>query len=86
MSKLLTTVTLIASLLMTGCGPIALPEPAPQPVTLAATSDELSGILVQSWQAYRQRFIQGDGRVIDREANAAPRRKVRPTPCCGPYG
>lgn len=26
-------------------------------------------ILRQSWIAYRQRFIQGDGRVIDREAN-----------------
>ncbi|MFM7426217.1 MAG: glycosyl hydrolase family 8, partial [Elainella sp.] len=31
----------------------------------AATPD----LLQQSWQIYSQRFIQGDGRIIDREAN-----------------
>ena len=46
------------------------PSPAP---TDTAYVDALTGVtpalLQQSWQVYRQRFIQADGRVIDREAN-----------------
>jgi endoglucanase len=40
--------------------------------------------LLESWQAYRDRFIQPDGRVIDRKIAIARSPKVRPTPCCGP--
>jgi endoglucanase len=36
---------------------------------LAATSTSDTKILQESWQAYQQRFIQADGRVIDREAD-----------------
>jgi endoglucanase len=42
------------------------------PVTnsvLAVVSTSDAQILQESWQAYRQRFIQADGRVIDREAD-----------------
>ncbi|XGV99187.1 MAG: glycosyl hydrolase family 8 [Leptolyngbya sp. BL-A-14] len=42
----------------------SLPQVAP---TLTATERSL---LKQSWEAYRQRFIQADGRVIDWEASA----------------
>ncbi|NJR50201.1 MAG: glycosyl hydrolase [Leptolyngbyaceae cyanobacterium CSU_1_3] len=41
-----------------------LPSPAP---TIVPTPDH-SAILDESWIAYRQRFIQSDGRVIDWEA------------------
>jgi len=36
--------------------------------TVVMNPNANSDLLQQSWQAYRQRFIQGDGRVIDREA------------------
>ncbi|MBD3883189.1 glycosyl hydrolase [Phormidium tenue FACHB-886] len=43
-----------------------------QPPGAVATAANLNlteqDLLQQSWQAYRQRFIQADGRVIDREA------------------
>lgn len=32
------------------------------------TTELSSELFQQSWQAYRERFIQGDGRIIDREA------------------
>ncbi|MBF2026556.1 MAG: glycosyl hydrolase [Oscillatoriales cyanobacterium C42_A2020_001] len=61
--------------------PIASVAPAPLPalvkptttiaaatqLTTASTSDQ--ALLQQSWAAYRQRFIQTDGRVIDWESN-----------------
>ncbi|MGK7890340.1 MAG: glycosyl hydrolase family 8, partial [Leptolyngbyaceae cyanobacterium] len=40
------------------------PMPIAEPITPAATLD----LLQDSWQVYRDRFIQDDGRVIDREA------------------
>lgn len=43
---------------------LALPTSAATPI-----SPETLEILQQSWIAYRQRFIQADGRVIDRETN-----------------
>ena len=42
------------------------PSAASSPV--ATTSIDHSALLSESWNAYRQRFIQSDGRVIDREA------------------
>ena len=61
--------------LLSSCGAQATPQimvpPLAQPPTsVAAVTFNLSeqDLLQQSWQAYRQRFIQGDGRVIDREA------------------
>jgi len=61
--------------------PITSVSPTPQPplvaptttiaaatrLTTAPASDQV--LLQQSWAAYRQRFIQSDGRVIDWEAN-----------------
>ncbi|GAB4377169.1 MAG: hypothetical protein Kow00121_25850 [Elainellaceae cyanobacterium] len=44
----------------------SIPDSLSLPST--ASSDTLD-LLQQSWLAYRDRFIQGDGRVIDREAN-----------------
>ncbi len=43
----------------------------PSPVSSSAkpSASALSALLQQSWVAYRQQFIQADGRVIDREAN-----------------
>ncbi len=46
--------------------PMLQESPVATPVNSRA---ELTDRLHQSWQAYRQRFIQADGRVIDREAN-----------------
>lgn len=57
----------IASL--SGCAQVEKNTQAAPPVSPAAvTSLSNQEILQQSWQAYRQRFIQDDGRVIDREA------------------
>ncbi|MEO0405955.1 MAG: glycosyl hydrolase family 8 [Cyanobacteria bacterium P01_A01_bin.135] len=39
-------------------------EPAPQPLV-----DRRQQALEESWQVYKRRFIQADGRVIDREAS-----------------
>jgi endo-1,4-beta-D-glucanase Y len=39
------------------------------PSGISTTSPETLNILQESWMAYRDRFIQADGRVIDREAN-----------------
>ena len=41
-------------------------SPVASPVTLESSIDP--DLLRQSWAAYRQRFVQADGRVIDREA------------------
>lgn len=43
------------------------PESAPTPLGLSADSPH-SPVLLESWQTYKNRFIQADGRVIDREA------------------
>jgi endoglucanase len=73
-----------SSVLLAGLASIGMLEscqasqpPAADPATQVATdtrSIEIAAVsrqelLQQSWTAYRQRFIQGDGRVIDREAN-----------------
>lgn len=44
----------------------ASPTPTPSPVP-ELVGDDLA-LLQESWQAYRARFVQDDGRVIDREA------------------
>ncbi|MBF2000945.1 MAG: glycosyl hydrolase [Synechococcales cyanobacterium M58_A2018_015] len=56
--------------LTVGC--MANPLPAGQlPIATQPTNaPSTREILQQSWIAYRQRFIQGDGRVIDWESNA----------------
>ncbi|AFZ32010.1 glycoside hydrolase family 8 [Gloeocapsa sp. PCC 7428] len=41
--------------------------PSQSPVVTSATAIDLDNLLQESWNAYRQRFIQADGRVIDRE-------------------
>jgi endo-1,4-beta-D-glucanase Y len=41
--------------------------PIASPLSLAPPTEN-QALLQQSWVAYRQRFIQGDGRVIDRES------------------
>lgn len=46
-----------------GTGPLASLASSP-----AVSETEAQAILAESWQVYRQRFIQGDGRVIDFEA------------------
>lgn len=43
----------------------ALPQ---TPLALSQSSPN-QALLIESWQAYRDRFIQNDGRVIDREAS-----------------
>jgi endoglucanase len=49
--------------------PSALGQLPGETVATAATLNlSEQELLQQSWQAYRQRFIQGDGRVIDRES------------------
>jgi endo-1,4-beta-D-glucanase Y len=40
-----------------------------EPSNSEPSNSEILNILQESWIAYRDRFIQGDGRVIDREAN-----------------
>lgn len=75
MTKLLLFLTGMTALVLGGCTPSAPPAAAPSPILTvppAAEPDESAKraeILSQSWQVYKQRFIQGDGRVIDREAN-----------------
>jgi endoglucanase len=67
------------SLSLDSCQPV-LPTPgttigpstiaSSPPIAISATAPpKLDDLLQQSWAAYRQRFIQGDGRVIDREAD-----------------
>jgi endoglucanase len=54
-----------------GCTQQSLACPCLQPdaqATLALPADSpRNALLLESWQAYRDRFIQADGRVIDRE-------------------
>ena len=38
------------------------------PITERTTAPEATISLKESWEAYRKRFIQGDGRIIDWEA------------------
>lgn len=40
-------------------------------------------LLAESWNAYRGRFIQADGRVIDWEAGGRTVSEGKPMPCCG---
>ncbi len=47
---------------------IKSPLPLPATITSVAPADHQT-LLLQSWAAYRERFIQADGRVIDREAD-----------------
>ncbi|MEY3298005.1 MAG: hypothetical protein RLZZ597_1265 [Cyanobacteriota bacterium] len=46
--------------------PSLCPVSASQPMTLSIASEH-NTLLRESWQIYRNRFIQADGRVIDRE-------------------
>lgn len=48
--------------------PVESTQPMPTPVALTRFPSK-NDLLQQSWVAYRQRFIQTDGRVIDREAD-----------------
>lgn len=61
------------ALVLVGCSPSPPPAAMPNPDFPAAVSSiastQVPETLTQSWQAYKQRFIQADGRVIDREAN-----------------
>ena len=54
------------------------PPPTPPPIeaispvfdrSLPEMSPEREALLASSWEIYKERFIQGDGRVIDREAD-----------------
>lgn len=49
------------------CG--SVPPPPPEPVVTPTATDRDLQRLDESWQTYKQRFIQADGRVIDREAS-----------------
>ncbi|MBI4783692.1 MAG: glycosyl hydrolase [Oscillatoriophycideae cyanobacterium NC_groundwater_1537_Pr4_S-0.65um_50_18] len=57
------------ALLLTNCNAV-LKNPSTQIAANATPNPNITNpdLIQQSWQAYRQRFIQGDGRVIDREA------------------
>jgi endoglucanase len=63
---------MIAVLGLSGCFPnspphsLAVTTQSPSPVA-TATEINLEDLLQESWNAYQQRFIQADGRVIDRE-------------------
>jgi endoglucanase len=46
----------------------AFPPSSPTTTTGIAAATAPADLLQQSWEAYRHRFIQADGRVIDREA------------------
>ncbi|MUL35771.1 glycosyl hydrolase family 8 [Gloeocapsopsis dulcis] len=46
---------------------LAVATQSPSPVAIPTTEINLEDLLQESWNAYRQRFIQADGRVIDRE-------------------
>lgn len=67
------TVSLLTGLLLTSCigdWPMAKIPPSATIAKLPDAPSEITPELFQqSWQVYRQRFIQDDGRVIDREAN-----------------
>jgi endo-1,4-beta-D-glucanase Y len=69
--------TALLIVLIVGCSPAPSDIPSqPSPSTERTIEPELSRtelsrteLLSQSWQIYQQRFIQADGRVIDREAD-----------------
>lgn len=75
MKTLLKNVTLLLVLAgwLSGCVKETAQQPLETPSSTTDTVYAATGVtpdlLQQSWQVYRQRFIQGDGRVIDREAN-----------------
>ncbi|MCY7321319.1 MAG: glycosyl hydrolase [Phormidesmis sp. CAN_BIN36] len=48
--------------------PVATAAIDPSASPVSTTAIDRSALLNESWNAYRQRFIQSDGRVIDREA------------------
>lgn len=63
------------ALVLISCSPTPSPEAVPSPGNAnprsevsRLTPDETANVLSQSWEAYKRRFIQADGRVIDREA------------------
>lgn len=78
-SAMLSTLLCSALLTVAGCQPRASEQPptpvvskSPAPVASAVSlSPSLASmdVLQESWEAYRDRFVQTDGRVIDREAN-----------------
>ena len=66
------TALLLGAVALSGCfsaaseGEPPQPPPQAQPVSLQQ-QESLATMLDQSWVAYQEWFIQGDGRVIDRE-------------------
>ena len=60
---------LLLAVTLANCAKLPLAPSRPAPGLPTASADRASpDLLAQSWQSYRERFIQGDGRVIDREA------------------
>ncbi|WP_346291426.1 glycosyl hydrolase family 8 [Sphaerothrix gracilis] len=51
-------------------GTVSSSTPTPQPLSDPASAISSPELLSESWQVYRQRFIQPDGRVIDWESNS----------------
>ncbi len=64
------TIALLTGLLLSACmnRPEASANLTDYNQTTAFATTLTPDLFQQSWQVYRQRFIQGDGRVIDREA------------------
>jgi endoglucanase len=64
---------LAIALTLSSCSSASSSLPVALPDSVRVSSNQtnalnISDLLQESWQAYRQRFIQADGRVIDREA------------------
>jgi endoglucanase len=69
-AKPLILILLPIHLLVSGCvSPLSSGSSADSSTEQRAASLSTPDLLQQSWQAYEQRFIQADGRVIDREEN-----------------
>lgn len=66
---------IVSSVSLSACRPTGQPTPpspsTPTPTVATASPVELdhTAVLQESWQAYRDRFIQPDGRVIDWESD-----------------
>jgi endoglucanase len=53
---------------LTGCWDrLSRPQPSPTHSVTSSPTQNSTNLLQESWDAYRKRFIQGDGRVIDWE-------------------
>lgn len=60
---------LLLSTMLFGCSSLPSIGSSSGTPSTSAAAVSTEDLLQQSWQAYQQRFIQGDGRVIDRESN-----------------